>query len=181
MNNNLEIEYKILLSEEQFNELSKSYPNLTFIKQTNTYYDTDSFTLRKQGCGMRIRERENKFLFTCKVPTRQGHMEHEIFVKENSVEALNIPEIQTLIQSLGVISPVHPIATCTTYRAIVKLEKAELCFDINDYNGIRDYEVEYECCEIHNGIEEFNKILNSIGLHYTKNCKSKIARTMESQ
>lgn len=181
MNNNLEIEYKILLTEEQFNELLKSYPKQTFVCQINTYYDTEDFALRKQGRAMRIREKEGKFLYTCKVPTQAGHMEYEIFVAENSVDALNIPEIQNLLHDLNVTGSVHPIATCTTHRAVVKLEKAELCFDINDYNGIRDYEVEYECTQVHDGISEFNQILSKIQLKFIKNCKSKIARTLESK
>ena len=50
--------------------------------------------------------------------------------------------------------------------------------DINEYNGITDYEIEYELTADHNGIETFNKILAAAGLHYEENCPSKIARAM---
>ena len=68
MINNIEVEYKILVSKEIFNKLSDLYPNKTFNKQVNTYYDTKNNTLREMYCGMRIREKDGKFLITLKIP-----------------------------------------------------------------------------------------------------------------
>ena len=73
------------------------------------------------------------------------------------------------------------LGKCVTYRAVVELEKAELCFDINEYNGITDYEIEYEQTAEHDGISEFNKILSQVNLRYEKNCASKIKRTLHTR
>ncbi len=86
MINHLETEYKLLVTKEQFDSLSALYPDKTFIPQYNTYYDTKDMQLRQLKCAMRIREKENKFLFTLKTPDPDGHLEHECFVNENSAK-----------------------------------------------------------------------------------------------
>ena len=53
-------------------------------------------------------------------------------------------------------------------------------FDINIYNGIIDYEIEYEVKKPHNYIETFNKILSKIEKEYVENSKSKYKRFLES-
>lgn len=179
MINNLEIEYKILVTQEQFEKLSSLYPNKTFVKQVNTYYDTDDFYLRNRKCSLRIREKNHSFMITLKVPETNGHHEFECFVHENSPEAILNSQIKDILNQFN-ISSVHKIGSCTTHRAMIKTDKAELCFDINEYNHIIDYEIEYEQTCDHDGIKEFNKILSQIDLKYEKNCSSKIKRTLES-
>ena len=181
MINNIEVEYKILVSKENFEKLSNLYPNKTFNKQVNTYYDTKNNDLRKNHCAMRIREKNNTFMITLKVPANKGHEEFECFVDENSSKMFKICEIKNILDNLGIIDEVIVIGECTTHRAVIKTDKAELCFDINEYNGITDYEIEYEQTCDHDGITEFNKILSQIGLSYTQNCPSKIKRTLESK
>ena len=44
MNKHVEKEYKMLVNKEQFDKLCSLYENLNFITQTNTYYDTVSYT-----------------------------------------------------------------------------------------------------------------------------------------
>ena len=181
MINNLEIEYKILVSKEQFMQLSDLYPDKVFVLQTNTYYDTENLDLRNQKCAMRIREKNNTFLITLKTPARQGHHEYECFVDENSPQMFEISEIREILNQLHIHKPIVEIGRCATKRAVVKTDKAELCFDINEYNNIIDYEIEYEQTCDHNGKEEFNKILSLIGLKFEKNCTSKIKRTLNSK
>lgn len=180
MINNLEIEYKVLVNEKQFIALSELYPNKTFIKQINTYYDTKNHDLRKNNCAMRIREKEGKFLITLKTPASVGHHEYECYVNENSPEMFNKSEIRRILDDLHIPNEFIELATCTTYRAVCVLEKAELCFDYNEYNEKCDYEIEYEQTEDHDGISEFNKILSHINIVYETNCDSKIKRTLHS-
>ena len=181
MINNIEVEYKILVEKDVFEKLSDLYPNKTFIKQVNTYYDTENHDLRKKHCAMRIREKEDTFMITLKVPTINGHEEFECFVSENSPKMFKESEIATILEKLGINEDVIVIGECTTYRGMVVTDKAELCFDINEYNGITDYEIEYEQTCDHDGITEFNKILSQVGLTFTKNCRSKIRRTLDTK
>lgn len=176
---NLEIEYKLLCSKEQFEQLSALYQPLKFIKQVNTYYDTEDQQLRQLHCAMRIREKEGSFIFTLKEPMEEGHLEHEWILNDNSINAImNHNEIQELLHRLNIQKELHVTAHLETYRAVVQLHQAELCFDINHYSNQTDYEIEYECTEPHDGKAIFNQILNQVDLHYEKNCMSKIARAL---
>lgn len=181
MINNIEIEYKLLVSKENFEKLSNLYQNKQFIKQTNTYYDTPNNDLRKKHCAMRIREKDGKFMITLKVPTIRGHEEFECYVSENTANAINQSEVRKVLNELNISQDIIVLGECTTYRAVVETDKAELCFDINEYNQITDYEIEYEQTCDHDGVTEFNKILSRVGLVYTQNCASKIKRTLDSK
>ena len=145
----------------------------------NTYFDTEDDQLKKMKCSMRIRQKENTYLFTCKTPDINGRNEHECYVHGNSAGDLNTPEIHQLLSELGIHGELHQIGKLTTYRAVIELPDAELCFDINEYNNTKDYEIEYEYKHPHNGIAQFNEILKPIGVAYTKNCRSKIARACQ--
>lgn len=178
MINHVETEYKLLVNKEDFEKLSALYPDKTFVKQVNTYYDTKDMQLRKLKCAMRIREKDNKFLFTLKTPDPNGHLEHECYVSKNSIDVFSEPDIKKLLEELGIRKQIIMITNLKTERAVINTGKAELCFDINEYNGFIDYEIEYEEIVEHDGISEFNKILEKAGLHYESNCMSKIARAM---
>lgn len=178
MVNHVETEYKLLVSKEEFERLSALYPDKTFVKQVNTYYDTKDMQLRKLKCAMRIREKDNKFLFTLKTPDPNGHLEHECMVSKNSVDVFQQAEIKKLLNELGIVEDIVMITNLKTERAVINAGYAELCFDINEYNGFTDYEIEYEETAAHDGITEFNRILANAGLHYESNCPSKIARAM---
>lgn len=178
MINHVETEYKLLVNKEDFEKLSALYPNKTFIQQINTYYDTKDMQLRNMKCAMRIREKNNQFLFTLKTPVPNGHLEHECYVDKNDSDVFNEPNIKNLLDKLGITEELVMITNLKTKRAVVNTGKAELCFDINEYNGFIDYEIEYEETIDHDGISEFNKILAEASLHYESNCKSKIARAM---
>lgn len=178
MKMHIEKEYKILVSKHQFETLLKKYPEAVFHKQINSYYDTSSCQVRQQVGAMRIRELNGQFIFTLKQHTDDGVLEHEMIVHENSVSVFKEGEVQQLLHSLHIEDEIQMIATLTTYRAVIDTGKAELCFDYNEYGNTSDYEIEYEYKMEHDGKTELNKILKTIGLHYEKNCASKIARAL---
>ena len=95
----------------------------------------------------------------------------------NQIYSTPVQDIYGNIKNANIIV----IGECTTYRAVINTDKAELCFDINEYNGITDYEIEYEQTCDHDGITEFNKILSQVGLTYFRNCPSKIKRTLDTK
>lgn len=179
MNKNIEKEYKILVTQEQFTKLLEDYPNAVFQKQVNTYYDTKAFTIQKAYGAMRIREVNKRFLFTLKQHTHEGLMEHELYVKENNVSVFQNEEIKALLASLDIHDSIIPITTLTTYRAMIDTGVAELCFDYNEYGSIKDYEIEYEYKKPHDGRTIFNQILSKVNLYYEKNCTSKIQRALD--
>lgn len=177
---NIEKEYKILVSQNQFTELLKEYPQAVFHKQVNTYYDTPQLDIRKVRGAMRIREVGKRFLFTLKLHGKNGVEEYETEVRENSVTALDTPEIKTLLQQISISDTIMEITRLTTYRAIIDTGDAELCFDYNEYGNQKDFEIEYEYKRPHKGKIVFNRILQKVGLTYHKNCPSKIKRALDT-
>ncbi len=177
----IEKEYKILVSKDQFERLLQHYPQAVFQKQVNTYYDTENLLIRKKYGAMRIREIGSTFIFTLKERCDHGVKEHECIVTENSLKALQTEEIQGLLQALQIHQPIVKIAQLTTYRAVIPLENAELCFDYSEYNDTCDYEIEYEYTKPHDGLQAFNQILSSISLTYKNNCPAKIKRAIQTR
>lgn len=179
MHKNIEKELKILLSEQQFYHILQNYDNLIFKKQVNTYYDNDKKQIKEKHGAMRIRQTD-KFLFTLKMHSESGLLEYETVVTENSPTVFDKEDINELLTSYDISGPFYQTAELTTLRAVFETTDAELCFDINEYNGKKDYELEYEYKTDHDGIAVFQTILSSVHLQYTKNCDSKIKRALDS-
>ncbi len=182
MKTNLEIEYKMLITKDQMNELLNMHSDFSSRTQVNVYYDSLPASLKSKNMGMRIRDFEDKHLFTLKVKENNDHQEYEVFVESNNVIALNHPQIIDLFNKLDIHGPFVESGRLTTHRTVVPYENGELCLDINEYYGIVDYEVEFEITkDPHLGMIEFENILNRIGLIYHKNGKSKIKRCLDAK
>lgn len=182
MNKNIEKEYKILVTKDQFEILSRQFDNLNFITQINTYYDTANMDIRNNKGAMRIRERNGKYIFTLKMKDKNidGHYEFEMEVSENNTDVFKNPDIKNLLNSYGIHDDVIPLTTLETKRAVINTGDAEICFDINSYNGIIDYEIEYEYIKPHDGLTIFQELLSHANLIYKKNSTSKIQRALNS-
>lgn len=180
MNENLEIEYKVLLTKEQFDTLVSQYDDVHFIRQVNTYYDTKDLDIRKNYGSMRIREKEGKFIFTLKKHTTDGLLEFEKLVPSNDVSAFDDLEIKQLFMDMGIHDPIVMLTSLTTDRAVIFNGYAEICLDHNFYNGKEDYEIEYEYKKDHDGKKMFQAILDTINVQYDHNCVSKSKRALSS-
>ncbi|MEF9967519.1 MAG: DJ-1/PfpI family protein [Longicatena sp.] len=177
MQSKLEIEYKVLLTEEEFNLLLDSYPNHELISQTNYYFDTTP-SLKERRMGCRIRKIDNKFIFTLKIKQSNGHQEIEFPISRFDI---NEPLIQECFVKYDIVNP-RCVGELHTYRHLVQLSHAELCIDKNEYNGITDYEVEYELKDSTiNTFDEFMSILDNAHITYQPNKRTKIQRCLETR
>ena len=88
---NHEIEFKTLITEDVFQKMVQDYSNAEIHDQTNTYYESTSCNMKEMGFAMRIRDLEGNHLFTMKQKAEQGHQEYEMYLDENSPEALFHP------------------------------------------------------------------------------------------
>ncbi len=184
MNSNLEIEYKMLLKQEDFEALRQLYPNYTPILQINTYYDCVEAPLKARGIGMRIRTIGKKHRFTLKRKVLEGHEEFETDVQELSSAVFNIPEIQEIFDRFSIHGPFFESGKLTTWRTEIPFETGTLCLDQNSYYGKTDYELEYELkpdADPEEGLQQFQKILDQIHLPYQRNKRSKIQRCLEEK
>ena len=180
MNKNIELEYKVLVTKEQFEALYKHFNEPSFRTQVNVYYDTLDMAIRKTRGSMRIRDLYDCHIFTFKMGSQLGLLEFEKDVPTNSLESLEDEEIQNLLARYHFSGPFKQLTKLKTQRAIVNTGNAELCFDISEYNGKTDYEIEYEYIKDHDGLHDFQAILDYIHVTYTHNCSAKIVRALAS-
>lgn len=169
MNINEEIELKTIVTKEQFYRLVEIYKPLKFIKQVNHYY----FTNDNIHYAFRIRDKQGERLFTSKENVDGKTIEFE---KELTVSIEEDKEITDYLNKKGLKPPYELLGDMTTYRAIYYNGLAELCFDINLYNGIIDYEIEYEMKKEHDYYNEFIKILSKADIEYVASYASKYKR-----
>lgn len=178
---NIERELKILVNKEIFDKLLKKYPFNQEIIQTNTYYDTSDNYIKSQKGAMRIRTIGDKKIFTLKIRKDEiTHNEYEKEIHVNTIQDIKDDEIENWLHMYNIPKDVHKIVTFTTQRRTYDFENGQLCADITSYENHMDYEIEYEYTENHDGISFFNEILKPFGIHYEKNCPSKIARALNN-
>ncbi|NGW67928.1 CYTH domain-containing protein, partial [Staphylococcus aureus] len=77
MSEHLEIEFKTLVSPQDFKRLIDHFAiqKTDFFTQTNHYFDTDDFQLKAQRMGLRIRVLADRGELTLKVPAPEGLLE----------------------------------------------------------------------------------------------------------
>lgn len=179
---NLEKEYKLLITAQQFKRLTEILGHPQPIKQVNHYFDTADRQIQKRLGAMRIRSRNGRFLFTLKLrQSDDAVMEYELELESDSITQLTHPQIQALLNEHGIHGELQPIAVLTTWRAMVQTADAEICLDRNVYGNTVDYEIEYEYRRPHNGRKAFQELLATVGLQYESNCRSKIARALTQE
>lgn len=171
MSQNIEIEFKNMLTEEEF-YLLKRYFKIEpeqFKKQINHYFDTYSFTLKDYGSALRIREKGSQFELTLKQPAQQGLLEtNQMLAASQAEEALStgkLPEgevkdaVMKLIQN---IEPLQYFGSLTTVRAEFQYMEGLLVLDHSYYLNIEDYELEYEVTNESEGYKVFSKLLEEL-------------------
>ena len=136
MKQQLELEFKTLVSKEQFDKITELYHPLLFLKQHNYYYKSST-----SHQSFRIRVKDEKKIFTLKKRNADQILEYE---KDFAGFFYDDIEIQNILNKFNLFPPFHLQGELITYRAIVEDDRAELCFDINCYNNLIDYEIEYE-------------------------------------
>lgn len=149
MEKNIEIEYKTLVNINKFNRFLSDSPITEEIYQINYYYDTTDFQLYHAGATLRIRQIGSRYYFTLKERTRSHSVEHEQEVDDNSLDFLSNPDVIKLLEKFNLTSEINLVGELATLRKIYHDQYGEWCFDHNFYNGIEDFEIEYE---LHPGV-----------------------------
>lgn len=186
MNEMLEIEYKMLVSEDIFYKILNDYQNHIekIYTQTNYYLTYDLLKQRKYM--LRIREKENMYEMTLKRPYLNHNLETNVNItKQDKDDILNGQgvdnEIINILKDEGFdINLIQNEVTLTTKRHDIILNEGVLSLDINTYNGITDYEIEFEVNDEKQGFEKFLNIIKPYNIEYISNNKSKIKRALDS-
>ena len=188
MHSNIEIEAKVLLQKEQYDQVV-SYLHLERYKkitQTNHYIDSTSRVLRDNDFALRVREKDD-FVLTLKTPLSEGLLEknqniskdvYKEFKYENTFPEGNIKDFLAMI---GIeVKDLSILTSLKTERYDVKYQDGLLSLDKSTYNDIVDYEVELEETSLQHAHENLKAICEQVGIQYRLNELSKQARAMNS-
>ena len=179
-----EIEFKNLLTKEEFHSLV-SFLGLTstdFQTQTNYYFDTPESYFKEKKMGFRLRVLSNRNELTLKTPIQEHVMEEKTVTLSNDERDAIINETRfpsvPFLEQIKDKGPLTCIGSMQTDRAQIAYNKGILFLDHSFYSRIEDFEVEYECGDVENGQKVFLQLLeeNHIPLRTTD---KKIARLMK--
>ncbi len=183
MAQHLEIEFKNMLTEQEFKAL-QTYFSLNenaFFSQKNYYFDTPAFMLRDLHSALRIREKNNRFELTLKEQKIQGQLETtQPLAKEEArqmIETGELPEgpVQNRLNELGVTDNIEYFGALETHRCEIEYRGGLLVLDRSYYLKKVDFEVEYEVDDINKGEKVFLELLNELNIPRRKS-QNKIAR-----
>lgn len=185
MNQEIEIEFKCLLSKEQFDQLVESFHPGPFATQHNHYFDTADFSLKEAGAALRIREKKGRAEMTLKEPAEVGLLESTVALSIDDVTAAlsggAIPDNDVMAAArkhTGKNAFFH-FGTLSTTRAEIDYRGGLLVFDHSTYVNQEDYEIEYEAKDL-SAEQTFLALLNSFNIEY-KPAKNKIRRFYDAQ
>lgn len=164
----LEIEFKNLLTKEEFYHLLASYPFPPDGEtQINYYFETKDKSLQRQLAALRIREKNNQYKLTLKEQLEDAVLEtHDQLTREEAHTWLQgkiipKPNITKQLMKMNIDQEkLEYFGSLTTKRRELKLNNVLLVLDISTYNGHKDYELELEAQSKIVGLNHFHSLLN---------------------
>lgn len=188
----IEIEYKTLLSSENYEKLWGRFvkDSTESFEQTNYYFDTENHQLAKQHSGLRIRITATKAELTLKTPTGAKNSLLETTEKLSLTQASDylaknqIPlegPVGQKIAALGIDpAKIILIGQLKTKRVEIPLREGNLLvLDESWYNGHHDFELEMETQDEENGQSFFINFLAHYEIPY-HSVPNKVQRMMQT-
>lgn len=183
----IEIEYKNLLTEEEFNQLLHALP---FPKlgtwQTNYYFETKDFSLKAKSAALRIRKKAGEYVLTLKEPHPDGLLEsHDSLTKSEATNWINGNRLEksqvcAQLELLGIqLEDLVYYGSLTTKRYETTYQGTLLVLDYSEYNGTSDYELEIEASSKADGLTTLRSIIDDYGIT-EKETPNKIKRFFTS-
>ncbi|MEC5423592.1 CYTH domain-containing protein [Virgibacillus sp. C22-A2] len=168
----IEIEYKNLLKETEFHSLLAHLPFPQQGKtQINYYFETENFSLKKSGCALRIREKNNAYQLTLKEPHQHGLLEtHDNLTKEEASQWIQGSKIEKehtgrQLKDFGInVEDLIYFGSLTTVRRELNYKDVLLVLDYSTYNGQADFELELEAPSVETGLSEFDYLLKTYAI-----------------
>ncbi|AXI08796.1 CYTH domain-containing protein [Oceanobacillus sp. 143] len=183
----IEIEYKNLLTKDEFQRLLDNLPFPEYSEvQTNYYFETKDFQLKENGSALRIREKNGSYRLTLKEPHTLGLLEtHDVLTKQEATDWVNgkiIPKehiAKQLLEKGIAFESLSYYGSLITERREAQYKGVLIVLDISKYNGKTDYEFELEAQNKDVGLETFLNILSEYNIR-KKQTPNKIQRFFES-
>lgn len=185
MTQEVEIEFKSMLTKDEYDKLIQAYKLEDQVRwQANDYFDTPSFQLKKNGAALRIREKKQGQVLTLKQPNEVGLLETHASITEEEAEDLfkygivHDDQMKQALAPFQLNAPLEHLGRLETNRAEHQTEDGLLVLDESHYLETTDYEIEFEVTNEEAGQRAFERLLSEHGLPY-RPAKNKIVRFME--
>lgn len=168
----VEIEFKNLLTADEFNRLASylAFPDEA-VKQTNYYFETADYLLKTYGSALRIREKNGTYTLTLKEPHPDGLLEtHDPLTKQEKERWLSgqhskAPNVTRQLQKKGIaLSDLYYIGQLVTKRRQQTYKQTIVVLDESMYNGRKDYELEVEATDYKTGLTVFRNLLDTLAI-----------------
>lgn len=168
MSQNIEIEFKNMLTESEYKRLlvELQVDQKQIFSQENHYFDTPDFALKEANSALRIRKKKLHYEMTLKQPATVGLLEtNQILTEEEVTTALQhgklpLGAIQQLLEANGVpFSEIEYFGYLLTHRVEMPYEKGLLVLDHSSYLNKDDYELEFEVVDFNEGQLVFKEFL----------------------
>ncbi|MEN1935727.1 CYTH domain-containing protein [Paenibacillus sp. 102] len=178
MTQEIEIEFKNMVTQAEFQMLCDAFSIQSFTKQVNHYFETPHFSLKAAGSALRIRHKGGAYTLTLKQPAEIGLLEtHQSITEEEAQQMMKTNQIiaGSVLDQLHTlqipVSTLTYMGSLTTERAETTFEGGTLVFDHSFYYNHDDYELEYEVQDEAAGKAAFLNLLNKhhIPVRHTKN------------
>lgn len=186
LSSQLEIEFKNLLTHEEFLQLCHTFSirETDFHSQTNTYFDTPDFNLRDLKMGFRLRTLPSRNELTLKSPSTNEHSmtetteivtneERDVILRQGYIDTLHYKNFSHLPPRL------YSFGSLRTERSEFHYKDGLLVLDHSHYMQQEDYEVEYEVEDVELGQKIFFDLLANHNIPIRQTDK-KIARFMKA-
>ncbi|MEJ6527233.1 CYTH domain-containing protein [Exiguobacterium sp. USCH10] len=185
MTQEVEIEFKSMLTKDEYEKLIQAYKLEDRVRwQANDYFDTPTFQLKKQGAALRIREKKHGQVLTLKQPNEVGLLETHAAITEEEAEDLfkygiiHDDQMKQALAPFQLNAALEHLGRLETNRAERQTEDGLLVLDESHYLETTDYEIEFEVTNEEAGKRAFERLLAEHGLPY-RPAKNKIVRFME--
>jgi len=188
MSREIEYEKRVLINEDQYQKILQfflnKYPDRQIFKQTNYYFDTNSFDLKTRGIVFRLRkmEKEDPEL-TLKIKGSNGDIEiNQVLTSKGEKSLMNeneIPEgeIKDYLSHKGLLlHPFHLLGSLRTNRLEIYVDDYFIVVDKNEYLDICDFNLEVEANSIKRAESIILELCGFFELEYKKDYSSKSSR-----
>lgn len=166
MKKEIELEFKSLISEKKYKQLEKYFEKIAdkqkLYSQKNYYFDSKDEVLNKLGITLRLREKNDKWEKTLKLPSlnKNNKYKESIEINEEISEEkakmfiedgfdLEDETLKNILKPLGNLNlKMECLGSLKTERLDFKFYSDTISLDKSMYNDVIDYEIEWETSNI---------------------------------
>ncbi|MBA2174476.1 CYTH domain-containing protein [Halobacillus locisalis] len=177
MSQEIEIEFKNLLTQEEYQRLYQLLPfkSVELIEQTNYYFETNDLLLKQHGAALRIRKKNDQWTLTLKQPHPEGLLEtHDTLTTEEANlwiqnQMVEKPNTKPQLHELGIeVNQLRYLGSLTTRRKELDYKGATIVLDHSLYYDQEDYELEVEAPSKPVGQDVIKEILDACDIPQRK-------------